>query len=83
MLYACLTANVVTKVNNITYIFNAPFLAVFKKTQVIGSIIEWSTLLAMLVYWIIAMGIIKFFIMSKTVSTSEAAAKMDKKEDLQ
>ncbi|CAN5464176.1 hypothetical protein BH10BAC1_BH10BAC1_19120 [soil metagenome] len=65
-----------------TYIFAAPFLAVFQKTQVIGSIIEWSTLLAMLVYWIIAMGIIKFLFMSKTVSTPEAAAKMDKKEDL-
>ena len=64
-----------------TYPFTTPFLAVFQKTQVIGSTIEWSTLLAMLVYWIIAVGIIKFFLMSKTVSTPEAAAKMDGKEN--
>ncbi len=67
---------------SVSYIFAAPFLAVFKKTQVIGSTIEWSTILAILVYWIIAMGIIKFFLMSKTVSTPEAAAKMDKKENI-
>ena len=65
----------------ITYPFATPFLAVFKRTQVMGSIFEWSTLLAMLVYWIIAWGIIKLFLMSKTVSTPEAAAKLEKQEE--
>ena len=65
----------------ITYIFAAPFLAVFQRTEVVGSIFEWSTLLAMLVYWIIAWGIIKLFLMSKTVSTPEAAAKLEKQEE--
>ena len=65
----------------ITYVFAGPFLAVFQRTEVVGSIFEWSTLLAMLVYWIVAWGIIKLFLMSKTVSTPEAAAKLEKQEE--
>lgn len=65
----------------ITYVFATPFLSVFQNTRfVAGSIFEWTTLLAMLVYWIIAMGIIKLFLMGKTVSTPEAAAKLDSQE---
>ena len=60
--------------------FAAPFLNVFRITRVEGSIFEWTTLLAMLVYWLIAWGIIKLFLMSKTVSTPEAAQKLDEKE---
>ncbi|MDQ3245245.1 MAG: YggT family protein [bacterium] len=65
----------------ITYVFSAPFLAVFQRSQVSGSIFEWSTLLAMVVYWIVAVGIIRLFLMSKTVSTPEAAAKLEKQEE--
>lgn len=63
-----------------TYVFAAPFLSVFRITQVQGSIFEWTTLLAMLVYWIIATGIVKLFLMGKTVSTPEAADKMNEKD---
>ena len=63
----------------LSYIFDVPFLAVFSTSNVAGSTIEWATLLAMLVYWIIATGIIKLFLVSKTVSTSEAAEKLDQK----
>ncbi len=62
---------------DITYIFANPFLTVFKSDYVAGSVFEWTTLLAMFVYWVIATGIIKLFFMSKTVSTPEAAAKLD------
>ncbi len=65
---------------SITYVFAAPFLNVFHLTSVQGSIFEWTTLLAMLVYWIVASGIIKLFLMGKTVSTPEAAVKMNKEE---
>jgi hypothetical protein len=58
--------------------FAAPFLSVFKITWVSGSIFEWTTLLAMVVYWLIALAIIKLFLISKTVSTPEAAVKLDK-----
>jgi len=64
----------------VTYIFAYPFLSVFKISQVEGSIFEWTTLLAMLVYWLIAFGIIKLFLMGKTVSTPEAAVKLENQE---
>lgn len=68
-------------VYGITYVFATPFLTVFRSSQiVIGSIFEWTTLLAMIVYWIIAMGVINLFLMGKTVSTPEAAVKLEKQE---
>ncbi len=60
-----------------TKIFVTPFLNVFQISKVEGSIFEWTTLLAMLVYWLIAWGIIKLMLMGKSVSTPEAAAKLD------
>lgn len=65
---------------NVSYPLAAPFLNVFGITKVEGSIFEWTTLLAILVYWLIAWGIVKLFFMSKSVSTPEAAAKLDKED---
>lgn len=64
---------------SITWPFTAPFFAVFPRTTVQGSIFEWTTLLAMLVYWLVALAIVRLFFMSKTVSTPEAAAKLENK----
>lgn len=55
----------------------APFTGVFGLSQVEGSVVEWTTLLAMAVYWLVALGIIRLFFMGKTVSTPEAADKLD------
>lgn len=66
---------------NVTYIFAEPFRNVFGATYVQGSVIEWTTLLAMLVYWLLAMGIIQLFLMGKTVSTPEAAVKLEKQSN--
>ncbi len=63
-----------------TNIFVAPFLNVFSISYVEGSIFEWTTLLAIFVYWIIAMGIAKLLVMGKTVSTPEAAVKLNNQE---
>ena len=63
-----------------TYVFAAPFLNVFRVTQVAGSLFEWTTLLSMFVYWLIAVGIIKLFLIGKTVSTPEAAVKLNAQE---
>lgn len=63
-----------------TYIFATPFINVFHITKLLGSIFEWTTLLAMLVYWVVAIGIIKLFLMGKSVSTPEAAVKLDNQE---
>ena len=61
-------------------VFAAPFLNVFRVSYVSGSVFEWTTLLAMFVYWLVAVGIIRVFLMSKTVSTPEAAVKLNKQE---
>lgn len=63
---------------NATYPFVEPFNTVFRMTRIEGSVFEWTTLLAMLVYLLIGWGIVQLFTMSKTVSTSEAAATMNK-----
>ncbi len=64
----------------ITALFAAPFLSVFKIVKVQGSVLEWTTLLAMLVYWLIALAIIKLFVGSKPVSTPEASVKLDQQD---
>jgi uncharacterized protein YggT (Ycf19 family) len=64
----------------ISWPFVEPFFAVFRTTLVAGSAVEWTTLLAMIVYSIVAWGIVNLFFMGKTVSTPEAAAKLDDSE---
>jgi len=66
---------------DVSYVFAAPFLNVFRMTKVDSSIFEWTTLLAMVVYYLIAWGIMKLFFISKTVSTPEAASKLDQVEN--
>ena len=63
---------------SISYPFAAPFLAVFSTTHVASSAFEWTTLLAMVVYWLIAVAIVRLFTMSKPVSRSEAAYKLER-----
>jgi len=64
----------------LSYPFASPFLNVFRASKIEGSVFEWTTLLAMLVYALIAWGIVKIFFMSKTVSTHEAAAKLNEED---
>jgi uncharacterized protein YggT (Ycf19 family) len=64
----------------VTYPFTAPFLSVFRISQVQGSIFEWTTLLAMLVFWLIAKALARLLVMGKTVSTPEAASKLDQQD---
>lgn len=62
---------------DISYPFVAPFLSVFRISRIESNVFEWTTLLAMLIYWLIALAIVKLFFMGKTVSTSEAAGKLN------
>ena len=57
-----------------------PFLTVFRISRIEGSIFEWTTILAMFVYWLIGWGITKLLVMGKTVSTPEAASKLKEQE---
>lgn len=66
---------------SVSYVLAAPFLAVFRSSRVTeGNVFEWTTLLAMVVYGIIAWGIVKLLMMGRTVSTPEAAEKLDQQE---
>lgn len=66
----------------VTYPFVWPFLNVFRVSQVAeGNYFEWTTLLAMLVYWFAAMGIRRLLVIGKPVSTPEAAQKLERQEE--
>jgi uncharacterized protein YggT (Ycf19 family) len=60
----------------ITSPLTTPFTSVFHTGKLEGSLFEWTTLLAMLVYFLIGWGITKLFLIGKTVSTPEAANKL-------
>lgn len=64
----------------ITTPFATPFLNVFRVSQVEGNVLEWTTILAMAVYWVIAWGIIKLLVIGKPVSTPEAAVKLERQD---
>lgn len=64
----------------VTAPFAAPFTAVFRVSAVQGSVFEWTTILAMFVYWVIAWGVVKLLVMGKAVSTPEAAVKLDQQD---
>ncbi|MDP2599048.1 MAG: YggT family protein [Candidatus Liptonbacteria bacterium] len=68
-------------VYSVSWPFVAPFFAVFRLTVVEGNVIEWTTILAIIVYWLVSIGIKRLLVMSKSVSTPEAAAKLEEKEE--
>lgn len=67
-------------VYGLSYPLAMPFISVFGTTRVSGNVVEWTTVLAMFVYWALAFGIIRLFLMGKTVSTPEAAGKLNAQE---
>jgi hypothetical protein len=71
----------VSFIYQISRVFVGPFLNALGQTQVAGATIEWATLLAMLFYWFLAWAIVKLFFLGKTVSTPEAAEKLNKEEE--
>ena len=64
----------------ISWPFAQPFITVFNPTVGEGKVFEWTTILAMFVYLLIAWGIAALLSMSRTVSTPEAARKLDEKK---
>lgn len=54
----------------------SPFLRALGVYQTNGKTLEWTTLLAMMVYWLIVWAIVKMFLTSSTVSTAEAERKI-------
>jgi hypothetical protein len=66
---------------NISYPFVAPFINVFRVSYVEGSVFEWTTFLAMFVYYLVAIAIVRLFLMGKTVSTPQAAIELENEEN--
>src|SRR6185503_9671082 len=58
-------AGFTSAIYTVTHPFVLPFLTVFHITKIQGSVMEWTTLLAMFVYWLIALAIVKLFFMGK------------------
>lgn len=65
----------------VTGLFTAPFEAVFHNLRAQGSVVEWTTILAMVVYWLIAMAAVKLFVIGKPITTLEADAKIDQQDN--
>ena len=63
-------------------IFVAPFLYVFGSPSAGGSMIELSTILAMIVYWLGVWGIIKLIVMNRQVDTYEAEASLEEQDNV-
>ncbi len=61
----------------ITYPLAAPFFGIFRTTASQGSILEWSTLFAMLVYALLAYGLVELLQFLKPVSHEEVEQTID------
>lgn len=61
--------NLIYTVSNV---FVLPFVAVFQNASSAASVFEWTTLLAMFVYWLLAVAVVKLLVMNKPVSALEA-----------
>jgi len=64
----------------LTYLSAGPFMYVFGVTEMEGSVFEWSTLLAMIFFFVMAWLIVKAMVMAKPVTTEEADAKLPTQE---
>jgi len=74
-------ANVSAGFTQFIYVISSPlagsFMNVVNPSQVGKSIFDWSILLAMIIYALIAWGAVKLLVMSKPVSDQEAHTKLD------
>ncbi len=64
----------------LTYPLAGPFLYVIPSPQVAGSVFEWTTLLALLVYWFVAWGIVRLLVMGKPITRVEAHRKLEEQD---
>ncbi len=64
----------------ITNVIAYPFYNVVRSGVVSRSVFEWSTIIAMIVYWVLAWAIIRLFLIQKPVSPAEADYKLEKQD---
>lgn len=58
--------------------FAVPFRGIIQATQFNGSVIEWSTFIAMIVYLVIAFGAVKLFQLIKPTDPHEVESTVDR-----
>lgn len=67
----------VSMIYAISDIFAYPFLGILKTTVVDNSVFEWSTIIAAIVYALIAYGLVHLFQLVKPVSPREVSEAVD------
>lgn len=79
-----LAANTTAVFTNFIYtatnLLVAPFIAVFRTTYTAGNIFEWTTLLAAVIYFAIAAGIVSLLLMGEDITTPEANIRLRNQE---
>jgi hypothetical protein len=65
---------------NISAPLVAPFLYVVQSSSVGEGIVEWSTLLALLAYWVITWAIVRLFVIAKPISKEEARVQLRRQD---
>lgn len=68
-------------VYQLSAIFVTPFMYVFGSPSAVeGSVIEFSTLLAIFIYWLLAWGIVKLIVMNRPIDTDEARSELERQD---
>lgn len=80
LLQANTNATFTTLIYQLSNVFTQPFRYVFPTPVVEGSIFEWSTLLAMFVYWLLTLGIVQLIYMGRPITHEDAKTKLDQEE---
>lgn len=75
-------SSVVSGLYGVSAVFLAPFSQAFNNTSFWFGVIEWNTLFAMLVYALVAEGIIRLIGFSRPVSEREANRGLRQSEEL-
>jgi hypothetical protein len=58
-----------------------PFQNIVRNASVSGSVFDWNTLIAMVVYWLIAWAIVRLFFIGRPVSEGEARTEIYREND--
>lgn len=69
-----------TFIYTLTQPFLMPFQFVFRTVSTGTNTLELSTLLAIVVYWVLSWGIVKLLLMNRPVSTGEARQQLEQQD---
>lgn len=67
-------------VYSISDVLLTPFTAVFQPTYTAGTVFEWTTLLAAIVYFAIAAGLVSLLVVGENITLNEANSRLRNQE---